>query len=267
MVLETEAFVRELIDSDNDVANLIDSDFLMLDRTMSLHYGISGAKTESFQRVAVPTDSPRGGVLTQAAVLKVTANGTVTSPVTRGTWIMSRILGKPPQPPPPSVGSIEPDTRGATTIRDLLDRHRDSETCNSCHRHIDPPGFALENFDVIGGWRDRYRSLGEGDRVTAKLNNRGIWEYRLGPQVDGSGVTSDGQKFDDVREFKRLLLKQQADVVRSLAAKLVVYATGAGIRFSDRPEIDRIVTKTQAAGGGMRTLIHEVIQSPIFLSK
>ena len=114
---------------------------------------------EEFRRVSLPADSVRGGVMTQAAVLKVTANGTVTSPVLRGAWILRRIIGKPPSPPPP-VNAIEPDTRGATTIRQQLAKHRDSDTCNRCHREIDPPGFALESFDVIGGFRERYRSVG-----------------------------------------------------------------------------------------------------------
>src|SRR5260370_37509499 len=109
------------------------------------------------RKVALPQDSVRGGLLTQASVLKVTANGTTTSPVLRGVGIMERILGDPPPPPPPGVPAVEPDTRGATTIRQQLDKHRSVQSCAVCHAKIDPPGFALENFDVFGGWRGPYR--------------------------------------------------------------------------------------------------------------
>ncbi len=267
MVAESEEFFRELLTHDLDVANVIDSDFLILNRTMARHYGIEGVDSEVFRRVDIPQDNPRGGVLTQAAVLKVTANGTVTSPVLRGTWILSRILRQPSRPPPPNVGSVEPDTRGSATIRELLAKHRDSDACASCHRHIDPPGFALESFDVIGGWRERYRTMGDGDRVQEKLNNRGIWQYRLGQPVDSSGQTADGKPFRDIEEFKQLLLIRRDHVQRAVAENLVIYATGAGIRFSDREAIDQIVEESLSAGGGLRTLIHEIVQSPLFLNK
>jgi Protein of unknown function (DUF1588) len=110
--------------------------------------------------VQLPANSNRGGLLTQASILKVTANGTTTSPVRRGSWVLSNLLGQPPAPPPPNAGSVEPDTRGAATIRDLLEKHKSDAVCASCHKTIDPPGFALESFDVIGGYRKRYRSVG-----------------------------------------------------------------------------------------------------------
>ena len=114
------------------------------------------------RKVSLSPKSVRGGVLTQASVLKVTANGTTTSPVTRGVWILENLIGKPSPPPPAGVPAVEPDIRGATTIREQLDKHRNTESCARCHRHIDPPGFALESFDVIGGWRDFYRTVGAG---------------------------------------------------------------------------------------------------------
>lgn len=267
MVGETEAFFAEMLARNEKIVNLVHSDFLMLNRTMARHYGIGGVNSEQFQRVSLPADSPRGGVLTQAAVLKVTANGTVTSPVLRGVWVQKRLMGRPPQPPPPNVGAVEPDTRGATTIRQLLDQHRNSASCAVCHRQIDPPGFALESFDVIGGWRDRYRSLGTGDKPTWKLENRDIWEYKLGPAVDPSGELPGGGKFKDISEFKRLLLNDQAQIVRSLTKNLLTYATGAGIRFSDRTEAERIVQAVQKEDQGLRTLIHQVVQSDLFRNK
>ena len=160
MVGETEAFFAELLHKDLPVTNFIQSDFLMLNRRIAEHYGIGldVAKSEQFVRVSLPADSVRGGVLTQASILKVTANGTVSSPVLRGGWVMKRLLGQPPPPPPPGIPGVEPDTRGASTIREILAKHSNAENCTGCHAKIDPPGFALESFDVIGGWRDRYRS-------------------------------------------------------------------------------------------------------------
>ena len=208
LVGETQAFFAEMLKRDLSISNFIQSDFLMLNRSMAELYGIPGVTTEQFVSVPLPKDSPRGGLLTQAAILKVTANGTVTSPVRRGSWVMGRLLGKPPHPPPPNVPAIEPDTRGATTIREQLDKHRNAETCANCHKNIDPPGFALENFDVIGGWRDRYRSLDQGDRVPWKFHGHDVWEYKLGKPVDASGEMPNGRSFKDIRDFKNLLVVQ-----------------------------------------------------------
>jgi hypothetical protein len=221
---------------------------------------------EEFRRVALPENSPRGGVLTQAGVLKVTANGTVTSPILRGTWVMKRLMGEIPPPPPPNVGSIEPDTRGATTVRELLDKHRTSPSCYSCHTKIDPPGFALESFDVIGGFRDRYRSQEKGDRATTKVNGRGV-QYKLGPAVDATGTLPDGRKFADVREFKKLMLDQQDQIARALIGKLLTYGTGETVQFADRWAVEEIAKKAQAKKMGLRSVVHEIVQSPTFGSK
>lgn len=274
MVRESEEFFREVLVHNLPVSSFISSDFVTIDRRLADHYEFgdefhetdSQTFGEQFRRVPLPADSVRGGVMTQAAVLKVTANGTVTSPVVRGSWVLRQIIGKPPSPPPP-VDSIEPDTRGATTIREQLAKHRHSETCNRCHRDIDPPGFALESFDVVGGFRERYRSAGAGDPPKKKLHGRNIWEYKLGQPVDCSGQTSDGQAFADVREFKQLMLGQQSQIIRCITGKLLTYATGSGISFADRSEVDRIADKILQADSGLRTLIHEVVASQLFLNK
>ncbi len=274
MISETENYFRELLTNNLPISNLISSDFAMLDRRLADHYGLlvpfGNSKgemfEEQFRRVSLPEGSPRGGVMTQAAVLKVTANGTVSSPVLRGAWILRRILGKPPAPPPP-VNAIEPDTRGATTIREQLAKHRDSDSCNRCHREIDPPGFALECFDVIGGFRERYRSVGAGDQPPEKLHGRSIWEYKLGQKIDCSGQTAQGRPFADIRDFKRLILAEHEQIVRNLTSKLVTYSTGAGISFADREEIERIVRTASAHGAGLRTLVYEVIASELFQTK
>jgi len=209
----------------------------------------------------------RGGLLTQASILKVTANGTTTSPVKRGAWIMSRILGKTPPPPPPGVGAVEPDIRGATTIRDQLARHRNQATCAACHKNIDPAGFALESFDVMGALRERYRSVGAGEKVKGSGHNGINIHYGWGLAVDSSGELPDGRKFKDARELKELLATDPDQLARNLAQQLTVYATGAPIRFSDRPEIAKILAENRAEGYGVRSLIHEIVESDMFLNK
>jgi hypothetical protein len=217
--------------------------------------------------VDLPAGSVRGGLLTQASVLTVTANGTTTSPVMRGVWIMERILGDPPPPPPPGTPAVEPDTRGATTIREQLDKHRSVASCASCHRKIDPPGFALESFDVVGAWRDRYRSSEAGERVTGYGKNGWAFEFRLGKPVDASGQMATGESFRDVAEFKRLLLKDRRQIARNMAKQLVTYATGAPPGFADRAEIERILDAAEKDGSGVRSLIYRVIESKLFTSK
>src|SRR5262249_54828809 len=158
-------YFAELVKRNLGSTNLVASNFDVLNERLANHYGIPGISGVDLRVVSLPSESVRGGFLTQASVLKVTANGTTTSPVKRGAWIMGRLLGNPPPPPPASVPAVEPDIRGATTIRDQLARHRTQPSCNACHRNIDPAGFALESFDVMGAWRERYRSVGEGERV------------------------------------------------------------------------------------------------------
>lgn len=260
MVDETRAFFAEMLGQDLSVLNVVDSDFAMLNSRLGRHYGVQGVVGVAVQRVDLPPDSLRGGLLTQGAVLKVTANGTTTSPVTRGVWVMDRILNQPPPPPPPAIPGIEPDIRGTTTIREQLAQHRASTSCAACHAKIDPAGFALEGFDVMGGVRERYRSMGKGDGVP------GVY-YRLAQPVDCTGELPDGRRFNGIREFKQLLLEDPDQITRNIVERLVVYATGAGINFADRDAIEQIVAATKAKGDGLRTLIHQVVQSPIFLNR
>jgi len=270
IVKETELFFAELIEKNLSVSNLIDSDFTFLNRRLADHYGIRenrGKKItgQQFQKVTLPKDSPRGGVLTQASVLKVTANGTVTSPVTRGIFVLTNLLGTPPDPPLPNVGSIEPDTRGKTTIRETLAAHRNSETCARCHREIDPPGFALESFDPIGGFRTRYRAT-SGRQIPFQSILR-FKAYNLGPRVDASGVTAEGKKFSGIVEFKKHLLEQQDQIAHHFISQLIVYATGAEIQFADREQVAEIAKQTRQEGYPVRTIIHKIVQSTLFRNK
>lgn len=267
MIEETQLFFAELLKKNLNVTNVVSSDFAMLNERLATHYKIPGVKTVDVHRVPLPADSVRGGFLTQASILKVTANGTTTSPVKRGAWIMTRIIGRPPPPPPESVTAVDPDIRGAKTIREQLAAHRNQESCNACHRNIDPAGFALESFDVMGGWRDRYRTVGGVERPRGIGHNGNYFHFSLGPNVDSSGELPDGRKFQDIRQLKACLASEPDQLARNLAQQLIVYATGAPIRFSDRPIVAKMITDNRKNNYGIRDLVHEIVQSDIFLNK
>jgi hypothetical protein len=264
---ETRRFVEALLRANLPARNIVDSDFTFLNERLAEHYDVPGVQGVGMRRVALPTDSVRGGLMTQASVLKVTANGTTTSPVLRGHWITERILGYE-TPPPPPVPAVEPDIRGAVTIRQQLEKHRADVSCASCHSRMDPPGFALESFDVMGGWRDRYRAVKEDAAPASGIGMDGqefAFYYAL--PVDASGELPDGQPFGDVRDLKRLLLEDPVPIARNLVRQLAIYATGAPVRFSDREWIEEILERTSADEYGVRSLVHELVQSELFLKK
>ena len=266
MALETEMFLAELIAGNHGAGNLIDADFTFLNRRLAQHYGVPGVEAhgEQLRKTALPADSPRGGLLTHASVLKVTANGTTTSPVPRGNFVLANLLGQPPAPPPPGVGSLEPDTRGTETVREQLTAHRANPVCASCHRRIDPPGFALESFDPIGGFRTSYRASG-GEVMVGGFQRPMPAPYTIGPAVDASGVTPVGDAFAGFAEYKRLMLRNDTEqVARHLASQLLTFATGAEIAFADRDVVEGIVARGRAGGYPIRTMIHEAVQSDLF---
>ncbi len=219
------------------------------------------------QKVELPDNSPYSGLLTQAAILKVTANGTSTSPVIRGAWIMERLIGQPPPPPPASVPAVEPDIRGAKTIRELLALHTKSESCAGCHARFDPVGLALENFDILGGWRTRYRGLEAGERITGIDRAGHDFTYALADAVDASGSLLDGRRFQDIHELKAILADNPRQLARNLLHQFTLYATGTPVRFADRAEIESILDACEADGYRVRDLVHALVQSRIFLGK
>ena len=182
----------------------------------------------------------------QASVLTVTANGIDTSPVVRGVWLLENILGTPPSPPPPDVEPLDPDIRGAKTIRDQLKKHRSIQSCNECHRKIDPLGFALENFDPIGRWRENY------DRNS---------------KIDASGVLPNGAAFEDVTGFKKLLMEQKHQFKVALTSKLLAYATGRPTEPGDRAHVDQIIEQLAKREDGFLDLVKLVVLSESFCSK
>jgi hypothetical protein len=246
---------------------LVDSRWAMLNDRMAEHYGISGVVGASFRKVELPAGSVRGGLLTQASVLKVTANGTTTSPVLRGVWVTERILGKPIPPPPKTVPAVEPDIRGATTIRDLMAKHTKDPVCGGCHVRIDPPGYALENFDVFGGWRDRYRSLDAPIKTEGRGKNGQPFTFGAGLPVDPAGRMADGRRFRDIREMKALIAADERQVARNLIKQMVVYATGAPVRFGERPLVESILDSAKPSRYGVESLMTALVASPLFRSK
>ena len=265
---ETQLYMLDLIQQNKPIRYLVDSDYTFANERLAAHYGMAKVDGVAMRQVSLPADSPRGGLLTHASVLKVTANGTTTSPVVRGAWIGERILGTRIPPPPKSVPAIEPDTRGATTIREQLKLHRADPSCAGCHRKIDPVGFALESFDVLGGYRQQYRSVGEtGDKVEGIGKNGQPFTFKMGPPVDPSGELPTSEKFGDVEELKSALAHHEREIARNLLVQWSIYATGAPPRISDREEIERILDRLQSDGYPLGSMVEELVCSPLFLRK
>jgi hypothetical protein len=272
---ETRLFFKRLLQTNGPIADLLDSDYTFVNRALAKHYridwkpaaanlgkpvdgltaedlrndGAGRAPSQSFVRVRLP-DRRRGGVLGQASVLTLTANGVDTSPVVRGAWVLENILGAPPSPVPPDVPVIEPDVRGTTTIRGRLQAHRDNPACYSCHRHIDPPGFALESFDAIGTWRNNYYFPTTDKSIP----------------VDPSGEF-DGAAFKDVAGFKDQLLARQPQFARCLVEKLLIHALGRELTAADRPAIRAIVDRAAADGFRLRDLVLLCCESDLLIQK
>ena len=265
---ETRAFFTRVLAEDLPAASFLDSDWTMLNERLARHYGVSGVAGVELRRVSLTPEHHRGGVITQASFLKMSTNASYTSPVKRGAWVLERILGTPPNPPPPDVKAIEPDIRGATTIREQLALHKSVEACATCHRAIDPPGFALESYDVLGGWRERYRVKQGGpgiDRIElSALPGKQVF---VAKPVEPGGETPDGTPFRDIAEYKRLVLRDRDQLARAMVGRLVVYATGAPVDFADRAAVEKILADAKSRDHGLRSLVHAVIQSPMFLHK
>jgi hypothetical protein len=262
---ETDLFFHEVLEKNLSVLEFIHSDWSFLNERLARHYDLPDLPGFNLRKVALPKEGPRGGILTQTSILKVTADGAKTSPILRGKWICERILGVDLPPPPEDVQKIEPDIRGAGTIRAQLEKHRSTPACASCHDIMDPPGFALETFDVIGGWRTFYRTP---DPAAQKAPiPKTAFSVHRGLPVEEGYTTSDGTRFANTAEYKQLLLTQPDRITRNLAGKLLTYATGAPVQFADRVLVDDLVHGTTADHYGLRSLVHRVVDTPAFLHK
>jgi hypothetical protein len=254
MLAETWTTLEAMLRENRSVAELIDCDHTYLNSRLARFYGIEGVEGDEMQKVQLDGRSHRGGLITQGAILKVTANGSTTSPVIRGAWMAERILGTPVPPPPANVPAIEPDIRGSTSIRDLLAKHRSQDLCATCHVKIDPPGFALENFDPAGRWRDRYVRLVDGRR-------------EKGAVVEAGYTLKDGREFKSLKEFQTLMAGERRQLAVNLARQLLTYGTGAPISFADRAVAEKIADDAAESGYGFRSILYGVIESPTFQTK
>ena len=266
MLGESRMFFREVLEKNLPVSAFLDSDFTHVNERLAAHYGLPKVKGSQLRRVSLPVESVRGGVMTQASVLKVSADGSNTSPVLRGIWILENILGVEPPPPPAGVPAIEPDIRGATTILEKLKKHRDDPKCAGCHAKIDPPGIVLENFDVIGGWRKNYRSTAYGQHVENYVFGKRV-RYREGLEVVSKTRMADGTNIEDIKSFKQYYLGKPEVIARAISRKLLTYATAHGLEFGDRKAIAVILKPTEPNGYRLKDIIKEVVCSPLFLNK
>ena len=260
MLKETELFLESVFREDRSVLDLLDADYTFLNQELARHYGIADTngnwlyqektvsggeaiKGREFRRVAVQGSS-RGGILTHASVLTVTSNPTRTSPVKRGRWVLEQILGTPPPPPPPDVPELEEDkaeTTG-TSLRELLEQHREDPACANCHAKMDPIGFALENYNAIGAFRKK-----DGDL-----------------EIDTTAVLPDSTTLQGITGLKEILKDKKQEFVRCLTEKLLIYALGRGLEYYDRPTVDRIVAQLEAEGYRSSVLIAEIVKSDPF---
>lgn len=258
-VMETQATFRHMLDKNLSVRDFVAPRWAMLNDRLARHYGIPGVEGFAIREIQLPTDTPFGGIWTQASTMKVTANGTLTSPVKRGVWVSDRLLGISIPPPPPTAGAVDPDTRGASTLREQLALHSKEGSCKACHARFDPYGFALESFDVMGNFRTSYRVLTDS---TSGEKSKQKWIDRL--PVDCTGTTPDGKDFADARELRAMLAENPAQLARGVVRHLLTYATGEPATPIDQPAIDAIVRDAARDNYGLRSLLHGVIQSEVF---
>jgi len=244
---ETELTFNHLLREDRSITELLDANYTFLNERLARHYGLTEVKGDEFRRVALPADSPRGGILTHGSVLVVTSNPTRTSPVKRGVFLLDQILGTPAPPPPPDVPDLElaeKEFKGREpTLRETLELHRSNALCKSCHNRMDPLGLALENFNALGMWRETER----------------------GHPVDPAGSLITGENFTDIRELKRILAtERRLDFYRCLTGKLMTYALGRGMEYNDTQALDDIVERLQREEGRFSALLLGVIESAPF---
>ncbi len=243
---ETELFVGSTLREDRSVDDLLNADYTFVNERLARHYGIPGIYGSRFRRVSLPNHDQRGGLLAEGALLATTSYPDRTSPVLRGKWLLNNIFGLPIPPPPPGVDTNLDDKAGAKTasMRERLAQHRQNPSCNSCHSVIDPLGFALENFDVIGGWRTKDES---------------------GKPVDASGATVSGAKVEGLSGLRALLLDQPEQFPRTVTEKLLSYALGRRLEYYDRPAVRQIVRNAAAQQYRWSSIILGIVESPPFL--
>ncbi|HEY7426943.1 MAG TPA: DUF1592 domain-containing protein [Gemmataceae bacterium] len=240
MQKETELFFEAVLKEDRSLLDLLDADFSFVNERLAKHYGIEGVKGKEFRRVKLPAN--RGGILTQASILTLTSNPTRTSPVKRGKWVLDQIFNTPPPPPPPDVPELKEEKRLTGSLRQVMEMHRANTLCASCHQKMDPIGFAFENYDAVGAWRDR-----DGEAA-----------------IDPSGTLPDGRSFKGPGELKKLLKSKKELFGRCLAEKMLTYALGRGLEYYDRCAVDKILDALGKNDYRFSTILVEVVKSEPF---
>jgi len=229
--------------NDRSVLRLIDSDYSYLNERLARHYGIPHVYGSRFRRVELPAGSHRGGILRHGSILTVTSYATRTSPVIRGHWILKNLMSSEPPPPPADVPALKDNTVAANlSVRERLAEHRANAACASCHNVMDPVGFALENFDAVGRWRD----------------------YEAGRPVDASGGLPDGQQFSGVAGLEQGLLSRPEIFVGTMTEKLLTFALGRGVEYLDAPAIRRVVREAAAEEYRFSAIIQSIVRSRPF---
>lgn len=257
IVRESEAYFDEFLRNDLDVRQMIRSDFVVINERLARFYGIPDVRGDKFRRVPVPEGVVRGGIVTQASILTITSNGTRTSPVKRGTWIMKTLLGIDPGLPVANAGEIAPKVPGIdkATVRKRLEIHRDLPQCARCHSKIDPLGFALENYNAAGEWR-----LQEGFGYQGRIE-------RDDPLIDASSAMPDGTRIDGVRGLQQAMLKQDQLFLQALTGKLITYGLGRELGLADQPTVKACVADCQANGHSLRALLQAIVAQDVFAIK
>jgi hypothetical protein len=241
---ETELLFKTIMSEDRPILDLIDADYTFVNERLARHYGIGGIKGSYFRRIELAPDSPRRGILGQGSLLTVTSVANRTSPVVRGAWILENLLGAPPPSPPPGVESNLDDEAAAavSSLRERLELHRKNPTCASCHSIMDPIGLALENFDLIGGWRTE----------------------DVGQPIDASGTLVDGTAVSGPRDLRDALLDRSESFVTVATEKLLTYALGRGVEYYDMPAVRAIVHAAAKDDYRFSALIYGIVTSVPF---
>ena len=253
-VREPLEFFRAILKGNLSAMNFLDSDFLVIDERLASHYGIPGVEGEQFRRVEIPPNSRRGGLLGMAGLHLAGSDGVRTKPIARAVYVREVLFNDPPDPPPPGAGEIEPNIKGKNlTVRERLIQHQQIESCAACHRKLDPYGLALENFNVIGAWRERQ----DGESFRGRNT----------PPIDASGQLPNGAKFAGFEEFRSHLADQDERFRRGLAEKLLVYALGRPVEPSDDPTLNSAVESMTREGDTLRALVRSLVMSKVFSQK
>jgi hypothetical protein len=241
---ETEMFFQSIMREDRSVLDLLTANYTFLNERLAKHYGIPNVYGSRFRRYTFAPGDHRGGLLSQGSILTVTSYATRTSPVIRGKWVLTNILGTPPPPPPPNVPKLQENAEGKipTSIRERMAQHRAKEPCASCHSLMDPIGFSLENYDAIGRWRTE----------------------DSGAPVDASGNLPGGPTFNGIEGLRKALLSHPDMFVSTTAEKLMTYALGRGVEVSDQPAIRSVLKSAQAGNYSFSSLVLGIVNSTPF---